>query len=48
MRKIDEANLPLELTPNELTREVLRKSALGEEVYRAEDAEQLFRKLELD
>jgi DNA-damage-inducible protein J len=36
---------PFELTPNALTRETLRKSAAGEDVHRAADAEALFRDL---
>jgi len=40
----DEA-LPFDLNPNKLTRETLRKSARGEEVHRAKDADDLFEKL---
>lgn len=40
-----EGTLPFALTPNKLTREVLRKSARGEEVHQAKDAEDLFNKL---
>lgn len=40
-----EGALPFDLTPNKLTRETLRKSARGQEVHRAKDAEDLFHKL---
>ena len=40
----DEA-LPFDHNPNRLTRETLRKSARGEEVLRAKDADDLFEKL---
>jgi len=44
-RVANEGALPFELTPNKLTRETLRKSARGEEVNRARNAEDLFDKL---
>jgi DNA-damage-inducible protein J len=44
-RVAHEGALPFELTPNKLTRETLRKSARGEEIHRAKDAEDLFDKL---
>ena len=44
-RVAHEGALPFELTPNKLTQETLRKSARGEEVHRAKDAKDLFRKL---
>ncbi len=44
-RVAHEGALPFELTPNKLTRETLRKSARGEEVHRAKDAEDLFDQL---
>ncbi len=37
--------IPFELNPNKLTRETLRKSARGEEVHRAKDADDLFDQL---
>jgi DNA-damage-inducible protein J len=37
--------IPFELKPNKLTRETLRKSARGEEVHRAKDADDLFNQL---
>jgi len=37
--------IPVELTLNKLTRETLAKSARGEEVNKAEDAEDLFHQL---
>jgi DNA-damage-inducible protein J len=46
-RVAHEGVLPFELTPNKLTRETLRKSARGEEVHRAKDAEDLFDQLEI-
>jgi len=36
---------PIELTPNARTASALRKSARGEDVHRAEDAEDLFKQL---
>ena len=44
-RVAHEGALPFELTPNKLTQATLRKSARGEEVHRAKDAKDLFRKL---
>jgi len=44
-RVANEGTLPFELTPNKLTREVLRRSARGEDVHQAKDAEDLFDKL---
>jgi len=46
-RVAHEGVLPFELTPNKLTRETLRKSARGEEVHRAKDAEDLFDQLKI-
>jgi DNA-damage-inducible protein J len=40
-----EGAIPFELNPNKLTRETLRKSARGEEVHRAKDADDLFDQL---
>ncbi len=37
--------IPFDLNPNKLTRETLAKSARGEEVHRARDAEDLFDQL---
>jgi DNA-damage-inducible protein J len=44
-RVAHEGVLPFELTPNKLTQETLRKSARGEEIHRAKDAEDMFHKL---
>ena len=40
-----EKKLPFELTPNALTAETLRKSARGEDVHDARDADALFKDL---
>jgi len=40
-----EGAIPFDLNPNKLTRETLRKSAKGEEVHRAKDADDLFDQL---
>jgi DNA-damage-inducible protein J len=37
--------IPFDLNPNKLTRETLRKSARGEGVHRAKDADDLFDQL---
>jgi DNA-damage-inducible protein J len=37
--------IPFDLNPNKLTREALAKSARGEEVHRAKDAQDLFDQL---
>lgn len=37
---------PVELKPNRLTRETMRKTAQGIEVHKAKDVEDLFRKLQ--
>ena len=42
-----EKTLPLDLTPNALTAETLRKSQRGEDVHFAHDAEALFRDLDI-
>ncbi len=44
-RVAKEGAIPFELNPNKLTRETLRKSARGEEVHRAKDADDLFDQL---
>jgi DNA-damage-inducible protein J len=44
-RVAKEGVIPFELSPNKLTRETLRKSARGEEVHRAKDADDLFDQL---
>lgn len=44
-RVANEGALPFDLNPNKLTRDTLRKSARGEEVHRATDAEDLFDQL---
>ena len=44
-RVADEGALPFEMKLNKLTRETLRKSARGEEVHRAKNAEDLFDQL---
>lgn len=44
-RVANENALPFDLKPNKLTRETMRKSARGEEVHRAKDAADLFKKL---
>ena len=38
---------PVELSPNELTRETLIRSARGEEVHRLQDTQDLFEQLGL-
>lgn len=40
-----EGVIPFDLRPNKLTRETLRKSARGQEVHRARDAQDLFDQL---
>jgi DNA-damage-inducible protein J len=37
--------LPFDLKPNKLTRETMRKTAQGEEIYHAKDAADLFKQL---
>jgi DNA-damage-inducible protein J len=44
-RVAKEGAIPFELNPNKLTRDTLRKSARGEEVHRAKDADDLFDQL---
>jgi DNA-damage-inducible protein J len=44
-RVANEGALPFDLTPNKLTQDTLRKSARGEEVHRARNAEDLFDQL---
>jgi DNA-damage-inducible protein J len=44
-RVAKEGAIPFDLNPNKLTRETLRKSARGEEVHRAKDAQDLFDQL---
>jgi len=44
-RVAKEGAIPFDLNPNKLTRETLRKSARGEEVHRAKDADDLFDQL---
>jgi len=41
-RVAKEGAIPFDLNPNKLTRETLRKSARGEEVHRANAADDLF------
>jgi DNA-damage-inducible protein J len=41
----NEGKLPFEVTPDELTRNTLQKSARDEEVHRAKDAKELFAQL---
>jgi DNA-damage-inducible protein J len=44
-RVAKEGAIPFDLNPNKLTRETLLKSARGEEVHRAKDAQDLFDQL---
>jgi DNA-damage-inducible protein J len=44
-RVANEGALPFDINPNKLTRETLRKSARGEEIHRARDAQDMFNKL---
>jgi DNA-damage-inducible protein J len=44
-RVAKEGAIPFDLNPNRLTRETLRKSARGEDLHRAKDAEDLFDQL---
>jgi DNA-damage-inducible protein J len=44
-RVANENALPFDLKPNKLTRETMRKTAQGEEVHQAKDADDLFKKL---
>jgi DNA-damage-inducible protein J len=44
-RVAQEGALPFDMKLNQLTRETLRKSARGEEVHRARDAQDLFDEL---
>jgi DNA-damage-inducible protein J len=44
-RVASEGALPFDLTPNKLTQETLRKSARGQDIHRAKDADDLFHKL---
>jgi DNA-damage-inducible protein J len=44
-RVAKDRSLPFDLRPNALTQETMAKSARGEEVHRAKDAADLFRKL---
>jgi DNA-damage-inducible protein J len=44
-RVAKEGAIPFDLNPNKLTRETLRKSARGEEVHKAKDADDLFDQL---
>ena len=44
-RVAKERSLPFDLRPNALTRETLEKSARGEDVHRAEDADDMFEQL---
>ena len=44
-RVAKENALPFDLKPNKLTRETMRKTALGVEVHQAKDAADLFNKL---
>ena len=44
-RVAEEGELPFEMKLNQLTRETLRKSARGEHLHRAKDAEDLFDQL---
>ncbi|MGD0629712.1 MAG: type II toxin-antitoxin system RelB/DinJ family antitoxin [Terracidiphilus sp.] len=44
-RVAEEEALPFDLKPNKLTRETMRKTALGKEVHQATDAADLFKKL---
>jgi DNA-damage-inducible protein J len=46
-RVAEEGALPFELTPNKLTRTTLRKSARGQQVHRASNAEELFDQLDI-
>jgi DNA-damage-inducible protein J len=44
-RVAKEEALPFDLKPSKLTRETMRKTALGREVHQAKDAADLFNKL---
>jgi DNA-damage-inducible protein J len=44
-RVAKERSLPFDLRPNALTRETMEKSARGEELHQAKDADDLFVKL---
>jgi DNA-damage-inducible protein J len=44
-RVAKEGAIPFDLNPNKLTRETLRKSARGEAVHQAKDADDLFDQL---
>jgi DNA-damage-inducible protein J len=44
-RVAKERSLPFDLRPNALTRETMEKSARGEDVHRADDADDMFEQL---
>jgi DNA-damage-inducible protein J len=44
-RVAKEGAIPFDLNPNKLTRETLRKSARGQEIHKAKNAEDLFDQL---
>ena len=46
-RVANENALPFDLKPNKLTRATMRKTARGEDVHRARNAADLFKKLEI-